>query len=770
MKTIVNISKIMVLGICLLAVAACSDQFLQDKRDYTRMLPQDVYKDPAQANAVFASVYRRLVERYNHPMLGADALMRQGQNSAGGAMWNVTEEEPTMSPGVNNLYRPNNDKPTKAGNAYLNPPYWNQPRGSGNYNAPGQYTLFPNIYLINELLMQIELVGREVYDNKEFWDQLRGQTLFARAWLYYDAVRFFGGIPYYNTENDMAQPGDRSDRLSMQYCFDRICDDFAEAASLLPARWGAEDDGRFTSVAALAMISRVRLSAASPVFNASWETGTKRWQAALEAGLAAEEAALAAGYGSLQGIEAWDQAFYAYGYTAFNPEAIIKIPKSDNLSLDDARYNAWENRIRPGVARGLNGDQQGGLAATEQMLAAFPMKDGRPATVGNGYDDEKFYRDRDPRFYRTFAISGCEWPGTNVQIWMYAYRFNDNVNGEYRYTTGSRSDMGSNRSRAIVWKMSDPAVAQQLEANQPTDILDYRFGEILLNIAECYAALGNTGQAAAYLNKIRSRVGAGDVPAPASKYEAIVAVLNERLVELAYEGKRPWDLRRWLLFEGGAGFDPRMVAIDDDTHIYDPEEAYGAGWKLYSGKPDFNGKPRPEYTKTNNVLTRLGLPRISGTRWLTNKVWAYDIANTYSVDPFDVNNNYAATHPLAEHPDLKAVPPIKRAMNEAERNAAFDKLEIFYANCGLETIYGHDLPPNLLKYGVNTGTGNTDRNYLFSARGWYYVNPLHYDAWDPGTGNDWIEQNEGWMKANASPLNNNSEQQDGKYIYCTVED
>ena len=40
------------------------------------------------------------------------------------------------------------------------------------------------------------------------------------------------------------------------------------------------------------------------------------------------------------------------------------------------------------------------------------------------------------------------------------------------------------------------------------------------------------------------------------RYELIKAVLTERQIELAYEGKRPWDLKRWLLFEGGAGFDP----------------------------------------------------------------------------------------------------------------------------------------------------------------------------------------------------------------------
>jgi hypothetical protein len=761
-----NISKIMLCALCLCLTLACSDEFLQEKRDFTRMIPEDIYKDPVQANAVFSTIYKRILERLANPLYGADALMRQGRPEAGGSNYYLTDETPYKYPSsANNIledgrYRPSNDKNTKAGNAFPNPPYWNAPRDSPtSYNNPSQYTLFPNIYLVNELLSQIELVGRSSYDNKTFWDQLRGQALFVRAWLYYDAVRFFGGVPYYNTETDMAQPGDRSPRMSVQDCIDRVCADFEAAAELLPAKWDAENEGRFTSVAAKAMISRARLAVASPVFNASWESGTVRWQAALDAALAAEQAANTAGYGtSVTSIDSWDRAFYSYAGTSFNPEAIIKVPKSDVSTL--GIFNGWEAIIRPGFVRG--GGSQAGLPAPEQMILAFPMKDGRRATVDNGYDEEKFWRDRDPRFYRTIAFSGCEWPGTSTRMWLYAYKFSTATAGDHRYTDSSQNDDGTSRkSRAVVWKMSDPTVAVSSENTVGTDILEYRYAEILLNVAECYAALGNTGQAADYLNKIRARVGAGNVPALADKYAAIEAVLYERLAELAYEGKRPWDLRRWLLYEGGAGFDPRLVAATIDDDLYDPEEAWGLGWKLYNGKDG-----RPEYTKNNNVLTKLRLPRISGTPWHTSKIWAYDLGNVYPVEPNTTGN---PTHPLINHPDLLAVPPIKRDMDEASRNAAFDKLETFYTNAGLVTIDPKtDLSPQF-KYGMNSGTSNANKNYRFSWRGWYCLWPIHYDAYTAGKGNDWLEQNEGWMTANANPIDKNSEQQNGKYIYCTPE-
>ncbi|MDR2147286.1 MAG: RagB/SusD family nutrient uptake outer membrane protein [Tannerella sp.] len=778
MKNIEKISTIMIVAfVCLLALPACSDQFLEEKTDYTKTPPAEVFESPDLANAAYAYIYYRMFRNYVDPMFAGNLVLRQNNT---GDLWQATEEQPWRA---GSQYRANNDKNTKAGNFFPNPPYWNN-NAADNTDAG---TLFPNIYYVNEFIRMIDLEGRTRYDDKAFWDGLKGQTLFIRAWLYYDAVRFFGGVPYYSTDTDMPDESDRSPRLSAQECFDRVCEDFAEAATLLPARWEGADDGRFTSVAALAMISRVRLAAASPVFNASWETGTKRWQQALDASLAAEEAARAAGFGAISSIDAWDMAFYVPG--AANSEAIIKMNQSDNINTTASdRFNRWEDQIRPGIARNTVGAQTGGgKIATEQIMAAFPMANGKPAvtqtlntttnmmeyTPANGYDDVKFYRNRDPRFYRTFAISGSEWPGTGTQIWMYAYRFDDTPAGNYRVANiGPRNDMGT-RGRAIVWKMSNPSVPQLQESRGGTDILDYRFGELLLNVAECYAALGNTGQATNYLNQVRSRVGAGNVdladfPAQSPKFSAIKAVLNERLIELAYEGKRPWDLRRWLLYEGGSGFDP-VINGNLTDQFFRPEDIKDKGWKLYNGKPDFNGIARPEYTWDNNVLTRLEMNRISGTVWLTNKVWLLDAAAPYNIEPFDTDGNQ--THPLVTNPDYiaMAATPIKREMNDAERNAAFDKLEAFYASSGLKTVWAHDLPPQLLKYGVNIGSSNTDRNYLFCWRGWYGVFPVHYDVYIRNQ-NDWLKQTEGWMTENANPVVANSDQQNGEYIYISVEE
>lgn len=739
------------LGACLLLSTACSDQFLEDKRDYDRFPPEDIFSDANQANAVFGSLYLRILSRYNSPLAGSDALMRQGQSISNvGSHHMLTEEIASGYTGINIVgdgnFQAAHTKSQIAGNHTGNPHYWNYGKNSTSYNSFSQWILFPTIFRINNFLGEIDRY-RDQYmaDEPEFWDNLKGQAIFARAWLHFDAIRFFGGIPYYSTSmEDMPKEDDRSPRMSVQECIDKIAADFDEAASLLPAKWNSENRGRFTSVAALAMKSRVLLYAASPVFNASWDnTGGQRWQAALEAGLAAEQAANNAGYGSsVNSIDTWDQMFYNTGIA--DNEAIILIPKNSNNIYSSSYSNKWEGYIRPHAVNSASG---AGIPAPKQMIDLFPMKDGSRPAEGINYDPIKFYRDRDPRFYRTFAFSGCEWPGTTKQIWLYAYKYGS----QYRYTDGTQGDAGAQKkSKAIVWKMSDPSVGVGGEDFAGTDILEYRYAEILLNIAECYAAQGNAGKCIEYLSKVRQRVGISaannyGLGNLGDKYALIEACLYERRVELAYEGKRSWDMRRWLLYEGGAGFDPVAAGVDGKNH-YDPDVAWGLGWKLYNGQ---NGKPL--YTKSHNTLTMLGLERFSGTKHI-GEIWGYDL----SVEQLSQDD------PLANNTDRMAVPAIKKSMSDAERDAAFDKLETFYVNNDFVTVN----PINTMgpQYGMDSGSSDSDKNFLFSWRGWYYVKPLHYDLYDADKGNTWITQTEGWMIANA-----NNGAQDGTYIYCTPE-
>src|SRR5690606_9206945 len=83
--------------------------------------------------------------------------------------------------------------------------------------------------------------------------------------------------------------------------------------------------------------------------------------------------------------------------------------------------NGWEQAARP---KAVNGG--GALSPTKQMVDAFPMKDGKMPGVSTKYpyDPQKFYKNRDPRFYKTFAYNGSIWPfanNNNYRLWTYRW-------------------------------------------------------------------------------------------------------------------------------------------------------------------------------------------------------------------------------------------------------------------------------------------------------------------------------------------------------------
>ena len=90
-------------------------------------------------------------------------------------------------------------------------------------------------------------------------------------------------------------------------------------------------------------------------------------------------------------------------------------------------------------------------------------------------------------------------------------------------------------------------------------IYDFRYAELQLNLAECYAATNQIDLCKQAIGKLRARVG---IPSTNNygldtyvfdRASALAACLRERQVELAYEGKRYWDIWRWMLYDGGRG-------------------------------------------------------------------------------------------------------------------------------------------------------------------------------------------------------------------------
>lgn len=200
-----------------------------------------------------------------------------------------------------------------------------------------------------------------------------------------------------------------------------------------------------------------------------------------------------------------------------------------------------------------------------EMVEAFEYTDGRSGKLDRElvesklWDMDEFWANRDPRFYASIWTNGTAWAPAYGQAFG---------NGKIDMHIGLRKPDGTIisqpdeshekitavgfqcehhvRSGVIntgfgIMKYLDPTANNMVWlAESRTDYLIFRYGEILLNMAEAAYELGKNGEALELVNQIRNR--AGIVALPAIDMDKI---RHERKVELAFENHRYWDLRRW---------------------------------------------------------------------------------------------------------------------------------------------------------------------------------------------------------------------------------
>lgn len=516
-----------------LMATSCDDSFLTEKKMWGSY-DEQIFTNETQTGWYIDKVYYDFFNGYNSP--GKMIVGRWEDRT------NLTEEKG----GISDLINPQKEKiSADDGDSY----YGNKLQDKVENNP---YTRIRNCtYIIDN----IDEKGTKISD--DFKKTAKGQMLFLRALQYYDLMRVYGGVPIVTSVEDASATNDalKIPRASVEECVKQIVKDFSDAASLLPDQWDAGNYGRWTRAAALAMKSRVLLSFASPLYNKDWDNeNNTRWEEALQAGLEAEKELSSAGYGLYgKGGKQWAEMFLVDN--SFCKEVIMVNLMSPATAT--AQNSGWENSVRLKSQAG-----GGGLKAPQEMVDLFPMADGTRPSTANGYDAKTFFLNRDPRFYRTFAFSGCEWGyvdaknsnAANDVVWAYRYKHQ----GEKNPATIEKKYSNENdvNCPAFVRKMSSPkAGTNGAFKYSGVDVIYYRYAELLLNVAECYAAKGDEGNCAKYIGMIRDRAGIEKssnnygLGLFADKYAALEACLYERRVEFAYEGIRAWDMQRWMLYD-----------------------------------------------------------------------------------------------------------------------------------------------------------------------------------------------------------------------------
>jgi hypothetical protein len=418
--------------------------------------------------------------------------------------------------------------------------YSEESNGGGSYMY-GQltensvnYWPYSDIREINELLVNIDN-GTIKEDNKKL---LKGQAFFFRAWRYFQMVIRYGGIPL------VLHPQLLSEDLfvkrnSTSETVQQIVADLDSAIADLPEITPASgsNDGHVHKGTALAVKGRVLLYYASPQFDPD-QTATGRWQAAYDANKEAKEYLESKGFGLYPD-------FSKLWFDEMNKEDIF-VRRYQYTPNNSESWNNWAASTRPlDVSQGATGGNRPAL----EIVNAFPMKDGRTIDDPNSvytYDPNYYWKNRDPRFKETIVYNGAVWgvgndgPQPGRIQWTY-------VGGEQNNPTIT----GFYMRKAVDTTQS------AIEAyNSSTDWVELRFAEVLLNFAEAANEIGKTDDAYPELIAIRTRAGIDPgsdnlygLKANMNKSQMRDAIMFERKVEFAFEGKRFWDLRRRRLFE-----------------------------------------------------------------------------------------------------------------------------------------------------------------------------------------------------------------------------
>ncbi|RFZ94901.1 RagB/SusD family nutrient uptake outer membrane protein [Mucilaginibacter conchicola] len=382
--------------------------------------------------------------------------------------------------------------------------------------------------------------------------QVLAEARFLRAWYYSILLKHYGGVvlvgdTVYNYNDKVS-----AKRASFDECVNYIVSECDEAAKILPPVQTALTYGRASGGACKALKMRVLLYSASPLFNPEntsvempynmaggnqelkkllghvtpsqlrWDTAAAAAKAVMDQGTyKLEENNASPGYG------------FQYVFTQrYNNEYIFQVMKGNNNDL--------ESLYLPPSRGG-----KGGGFPYQEFVDAFQMANGKDITdPASGYDPNKPYDGRDPRLAYSVLRDQSTWITnsslTQTPINIYT------VNGQ---GVGLDAIYSGTKTGYYGAKMLDPAAVPNSFNSTTRCIPLIRYAEVLLSYAEAINESQGPAQAYAPIEAIRKRAGLVPfaLPTGLNKDQMRKVIQHERRIELAFEGHRFWDVRRWLL-------------------------------------------------------------------------------------------------------------------------------------------------------------------------------------------------------------------------------
>lgn len=504
--------KRIILILTTLFLVGCDIDKYLDKAESGGLTLDEVFGDYAQAEKFLSNIYAQLPVDYTNKYTNASD----------------DSESPHGTAGENQI---NNGVFSPASNPF------------NNWTATYQAIRSANIFLQNA--DRIPVVNQNQSTGKP---RMIGEATFLRAYFYAELFRRWGGVPLITEPLDINQSM-QIPRNTAAEVVDFLIQECDKAADLLELEYPSIHLGRATKGAALALKSRVLLHYASALHNPS--NDPQLWQQAADAAKAVI-----------------DLDFYAL----HNDYKALFHTRTSREIIFQSTVNYTNFTLQTFVP---SQGGQVGITPLQNLVDMYEMTNGElpflsenpgiapTINPASGYNPERPYENRDPRFYMSILFNGATW--RQQPVYTYQGAPLDGIGGGFNNTTtgyylAKMVDQNSSRTPTIQ--------------NGNYYWIYFRYAEILLNYAEALNEALSAPNSEVYrvINEIRERPGVNmpRIPAELSKAQMRKRIRNERRIELAFEGQRYFDLKRWRI---GAQVVPNAYGMhitrrDDGSFVY----------------------------------------------------------------------------------------------------------------------------------------------------------------------------------------------------------
>ncbi|WP_209319672.1 RagB/SusD family nutrient uptake outer membrane protein [Ancylomarina longa] len=378
--------------------------------------------------------------------------------------------------------------------------------------------------------------------------RLLGEAKFLRAYFYFDLVYLFGDVPFLtnsiNPDDCAPTEGAEGEKVAAEECkrtdktviMNAILTDLTEAANDLPTSYSSDDLGRVTKGAALSLKARILL------YQEKWE----------EAATAAKEVMDLGVYTIYPSYEDM------FTYQGINNSEVI-------FDLQEMKEKQWNFTMQNYGPNSVGGWSSG--CPMQSLIDTYECTDGNTIDQSSLFDPNNPYANRDPRLTYTVLYPGHDWRGgvfNTIPGATYPGKeivpgddLTDGTNGQWNKTA-----TGYNWLKYI----SEDDIDNGDYWNGAIHFILIRYAEVLLTYAEAKVEANDIDQSVYdAINEVRQRadVNMPSVTAGKSQDQLRTIVRRERRVELAFEGLRLMDIRRWKIAENVMPGVPKGLTYTD---------------------------------------------------------------------------------------------------------------------------------------------------------------------------------------------------------------